>query len=252
MPDTSCDLLCVGPHTDDAEIALGGTLARLASQGRSVWICDLTRGELASNADPDERWAEARRATEALGIAGRVQLELPDGFLAAADRDQAVALVRVIRTLRPRWIATVPEPRRHPDHLATPPLVERAAFLARLVALEAGPTPGRWWPEPPPQEPAPAWIVQTVCHTCRPDERPDLLLDVSASWSAKCAALACYTSQFRRDPGRRETHINHPDFLAAITDRARQWGRRAGVEYAEALVTAAVPVCDDLPRERWR
>ena len=40
------DLLCISPHTDDAEVGLGGALRLFAERGRRVWICDLTRGEL--------------------------------------------------------------------------------------------------------------------------------------------------------------------------------------------------------------
>ena len=61
MQDTApgCDLLCISPHTDDAEIGLGGTLRLLVERGRRVVVCDLTRGELGSNATAEERWAEA-------------------------------------------------------------------------------------------------------------------------------------------------------------------------------------------------
>ena len=97
-----CDLLCVAPHTDDAEIGLGGTLRLLADRGRRVWVCDLTRGELASNATPDERWGEAAAASALLGLAGRLQLTLPDGFIADDDPGQTAAVTAVIRALRPR------------------------------------------------------------------------------------------------------------------------------------------------------
>ena len=75
------DCLCIASHTDDAELGLGGTLRLLAERGRSVWVCDLTRGELASNATPEERWVEAGAASEIVGLTGRIQLGLPDGFL---------------------------------------------------------------------------------------------------------------------------------------------------------------------------
>ncbi len=252
MTASGCDLLCICPHTDDAEIALGGWLHALSSRGRRVWVCDLTRGELASNATVDERWAEAARASEVLQLAGRVQLALPDGFLAPDRPEQAAAVIHVLRRLRPRWVVTGPEPRRHPDHLATPPLVARAVFLARLRALQPDLPEARWWPAPPAGETADQpWVVDTLAHTCLPDAAPDLLLDVSDSWEAKRRALACYASQFQRQDGRAATPINHPDFLARIDDRGRAWGRRAGVAHAEALSTAAVPVHTDLPPERW-
>ena len=251
MTTSSCDLLCICPHTDDAEIALGGTLRLLADRGRNIWVCDLTRGELASNAAPDERWAEAEKASEILGLAGRIQMNLPDGFLTAEARDQVEAVVWVLRHLRPRWVVTAPEARRHPDHLAAPQLVRRAAFLARLRALTV-PTPvTRWWPDVAPATEVGPWQVEAVGEVCSEDATPDLLFDVSASWPAKQQALACYASQFQRDPARHPTHINAPDFLARIEDRGRAWGRRAGVARAEALVLDAAPVLSDLPAERW-
>ena len=50
----SLDLLVFGPHPDDLEIGLGGTIARHTAAGMSVGLCDLTLGELGSNGTPDE------------------------------------------------------------------------------------------------------------------------------------------------------------------------------------------------------
>ena len=58
------DLLAFGPHPDDLEIGLGGTLAKHAALGHSVGLCDLTRGEMSSNGTPDERVKEAEAARQ--------------------------------------------------------------------------------------------------------------------------------------------------------------------------------------------
>lgn len=251
MSEPGCDLLCISPHTDDAEIALGGTLRLLRDRGRQVWVCDLTRGELASNADPQTRWQEALAASTELDLTGRVQLELPDGWIDPQASAQVQAVVAILRLLRPRWVVTAPAAHRHPDHLATPALVRRAAFLSRLSALTVGAPPARWWPAPPPADLAPAWIPAVLGTTCLDGLEPDLLFDVSQTWDAKQRALACYASQFRREAGRRPTAINDPDFLDRVAERGRYWGRRAGVRWAEALQVDAVPVVDDLP-DRWQ
>lgn len=248
----ACDLLVVSPHPDDAEIGLGGAMATLSARGRSVWALELTRGELGTNATPPERWQESVAAARELGLAGRAQLSLPDGFIDAADREQAAALVAVIRRLRPRWLVTAPEPRRHPDHQATPGLVGRAVFLARLAAWQPPLPDVRVHAAGPLPEPAERWEVQTVAHVTPEDGRPSLLLDVGAHWPAKLAALACYGSQLVRAEGRRATAINDPAFLERIEDRARRWGRLGGVARAEALTTTHVPVVADLPGEPWR
>jgi len=252
MTSAGVDLLCLAPHTDDAEIGLGATLRLLADRGRRVWVVDLTRGELGSNGTPDERWAEAARASALLGLAGRLQLELPDGFISPDDPVQVAATVAVIRLLRPRWLVTAPAPVRHPDHLATPRLVARAAFLSHLAAYRPGRPAGRAWRDAwPDGDPARPWRCEAVLEVCPPGQPPGLLFDVSATWEAKLAALACYGSQFDAATGRRPTLINDRAFLDEVDRWALRWGFLAGVTRAEALRTTAAPVLDDLPRERW-
>jgi bacillithiol biosynthesis deacetylase BshB1 len=246
------DLLVVSAHTDDAEIALGGSLRLLSLAGRRIWVCDLTRGELASNATPDERWAEAATASERLGLSGRLQLSLPDGFLSPEDPGQTSALVAVIRRLCPRWLAVAPESRRHPDHRALPPLAARAAFLANLATLQpAWPTARTWPRDLQLPEPAERWRPEALLETCAVGEEPSLIFDVSGTWEDKLAALACYRSQFQRGPGRRPTMLNDPAWSAEVERRGRHWGFRAGVSYGEALRGRVAPVLLDLPREVW-
>ncbi len=260
---TGVDLLCISAHTDDAEIGLGATLRLLSDAGRRVWICDLTRGELGSNASPDERWREAQQASQVLGVAGRLQLDLGDGFVTEHDRRQASSVTAVIRLLRPRWVVTAPDPHRHPDHVAVGPLVARACHLARLRAFAVQLPAACWWPEAGATENsadtasaaagelAERWEVEARLEVCPDGQVPSLLFDCSATWAAKREALACYASQFQRRPGRHRTRINDAGFLEKIERRGREWGLRAGVEYAEALRSSAAPVVTDLPRETW-
>ena len=77
--DLELDLMAVGAHPDDVEIACGGTLARLARKGYAVGIVDLTDGEPTPHSPgPDVRLAEASRAAEILGVPVRVNLNLPN------------------------------------------------------------------------------------------------------------------------------------------------------------------------------
>ncbi len=250
--DPNCDLLVISPHTDDAEIGLAGTMRLLADQGRRVWAVDLTRGELGTNATCDERWAEAGQASAALGLAGRAQLELPDGFIDSTDREQVSRVVAVIRRVKPRWIVTAPDPVRHPDHRETPALVARAAFLSRLASWHPEEPGGRLWKEGESwAAPGEIWETEAIFSVCPDDGRPAVIFDISATWPAKQQALACYASQFVRQEGRTPTWINDEAFLEKIERRARSWGRRANVELGEALCTASCPVMNDLPAERW-
>ena len=247
-----CDLLCICPHTDDAEIALGGTLALLAHKGRRVWVCDLTRGELGSNGTPEERWREAGEASTILGLTGRLQCDLPDGFIGVHDADQVGTVAAVIRRLRPRWIATAPMPNRHPDHQSIGDLVDKAAFMARLAAWTPNVSGHRTWsggailPDP-----VDRWRTEAVFHVCLDGQDADVVFDVSSFWERKLAALRAYASQFLADGGRRATMINDPAFLEQVERRARTLGFRAGVTYAEALRTTAAIQLTDLTGEAW-
>ena len=63
------DVIAVGAHPDDVEIACGGTLAKLVRQGYRVGIVDLTDGEpTPGSPGPEVRLAEAAEAAKILGV----------------------------------------------------------------------------------------------------------------------------------------------------------------------------------------
>ena len=64
------DLLAIGPHPDDVELACGGWLALAADRGQRTGVVDLTRGELATNGSVEVRASEATAAAEVLGVGG--------------------------------------------------------------------------------------------------------------------------------------------------------------------------------------
>ena len=89
----NADALFFGAHPDDIELTSGGLAALLASHGHRVVLADLTRGEAASRGTPEERAREAAEAGSRLGVAGRVNLGLPDLGLSRLDRAQLGAVV---------------------------------------------------------------------------------------------------------------------------------------------------------------
>ncbi|MFM8396828.1 MAG: PIG-L family deacetylase, partial [Pirellula sp.] len=84
--EQALDVIAVGAHPDDVEIACGGTLAALVEQGYRVGIIDLTDGEPTPHSPgPEVRLAEAAAAANVLGIHVRKTLHfsnrrLMDGF----------------------------------------------------------------------------------------------------------------------------------------------------------------------------
>jgi bacillithiol biosynthesis deacetylase BshB1 len=216
------DLLAFGPHPDDLEIGLGGTLAKHAALGHRVGLCDLTRGELASNGTPEQRIVEAEEARLVLGAAWRENLALPDRAIGSAPT-HARRVAELIRRWRPRAIALPYWQDRHPDHLAAANLLRDGLFNAKLRKYEADGDP--WQPE---------WVCFYFINDAG---TASFVVDVSDYYDIKRKALACYGSQFTRATGSAETRLNAPDFNQLIESRDAQFGALAGVRFAEGIVT---------------
>jgi bacillithiol biosynthesis deacetylase BshB1 len=225
------DLLAFGPHPDDLEIGLGGTLAKHAALGHAVGLCDLTRGEMASNGTPEERVMEAERARDVLGAAWRENLALPDRAIGSTP-DHIRRVVELIRRARPRAVAIPHWQDRHPDHEAAARVLREALFNAKLRRYDAGGSP--WQPE---------W----VCHYFINDAGPaSFVVDVSDYYEKKRQALACYVSQFAAAPSHVQTRLNSASFSQLIESRDAQFGALAGVRFAEGVFVSEPMVREHL------
>jgi len=225
------DLLAFGPHPDDLEIGLGGTLAKQAALGHAVGLCDLTRGEMSSNGTPETRLKEAETARGVLGAAWRENLALPDRGLGSSP-DHTVKVVELIRRARPRTIAVPYWHDRHPDHQSAATLLRDAIFNAKLKRYTAAGDP---------------WQPQWVCHYFINDAGPvSFVVDVSEHYDTKRRALACYASQFTRATDSAETRLNSPSFSQLIESRDAHFGALAGVRFAEGIVVTEPVVREHL------
>jgi bacillithiol biosynthesis deacetylase BshB1 len=226
------DLLVFGPHPDDLEIGMGGTIARHVTQGARVGLCDLTRGELGSNGTPDERVAEGEAARRVLGADWRENLALPDGALALTE-DHRRAIVEIVRRTRPRTVAIPHAPDRHPDHVAAHALLRRALFDSGLSRFRAAGDP---------------WRPTRICEYFINDLAvPVLVVDVTDTYETKRAALACYTTQFApAGPAAVATRLTSPLFAQLVESRDAQFGAQAGVGFAEGFVVREPIRADDL------
>jgi N-acetylglucosamine malate deacetylase 1 len=221
------DVLAIGAHPDDVELGCGGTLARLAGEGRQVGILHLTRGERGTRGTPEERLAEAERAAAALGAADLAFLDCGDGGLRRGEAEED-ALIEVLRAWRPELVLG-PAPRdRHPDHPRAHQLVEAACFYSGL-ANRGGRGSG-----------APHRPAAVFCYMQHDPFEPSFVVDVTASWQRKLAALAAYRSQLHQldsedQPARDEpvTKISTPEFALMIEGRARHFGALVGAAFGE-------------------
>jgi bacillithiol biosynthesis deacetylase BshB1 len=216
------DLLAFGPHPDDIEIGIGATLAKHASLGHRVGLCDLTAGEMGSNGTVEERLAEGETARAVLGALWRTNLRLPDRAI-GSDPIHIRRVAEVVRRARPRVVALPYWSDRHPDHVAASHLVTEAVFSAGLRRYPAE---------------GDAWKPEISCYYFINDSvTPSFVIDVSAHYETKRRALACHASQFRpAGPGAVATRLTSEGFPRLIESRDAQFGAQAGFVFAEGFV----------------
>ncbi len=191
--DVPLDVIAVGAHPDDVEIACGGTLARLVQQGYRVGIVDLTDGEPTPHSSgPAERLAEAKKAAETLGVQVRIHLELPNRRLFDTF-DARCALGKVFRRYRPRLVLGFGEktPLASPDHYQAMQITDAGVFYSRLTK----------WDEHfdgLPVHTVPAYLYYTLAFTtlAPPPGAGHLVVDISDTLETKLAAIRCYQTQF--------------------------------------------------------
>ncbi len=129
------DVIAIGAHPDDVEIAVGGTVARMVRRGLKVGLLDLTDGEPTPAGSPEIRAAEMRRAAEVLGVEWRITLDMPNRrlFDSVENRGKVAA---VLREHRPRAIICHHWDDYHPDHIEAHKLCIAARFYGKLTKTD--------------------------------------------------------------------------------------------------------------------
>ena len=219
------DVIAVGAHPDDVEIACGGTLARMVQQGLKVGIIDLTDGEpTPGSPGPEVRLAEARKAADVLGIETRVQLDLPNRRL--FDTFEArVALGKEFRKYRPRLVLGFGDktPLASPDHWQAMQITDAGIFYSRLT---------KWDDEFDglPVHTISAHLYYTLAFGSLdlPPGAGHFVSDISETLEQKLASVRCYQTQF---PPEREYVLDR------IRVYAQQQGMAAGFAAGELLVS---------------
>src|ERR1051325_11252082 len=198
------DALAVYSHPDDAELTCACTLLKLKSLGRRTGVVDVTRGEMGTRGTPEQRAEESREAAQVMRLDVRVNLEQPDGHVFVTD-EARTALVRVIRTYRPKVILTAHWDDPHPDHANTSRLVRESARLASMRRYDAGAGQG-------------AVKMPVIAHSAYSRlVVPSFVVDISEHVEEKMRAIIAHRSQFF-DPSSKEpvTRISEEGFLKQL------------------------------------
>lgn len=177
------NIAVVGPHPDDQELAMGGTIALLVAAGHNVTLVDMTTGEPTPYGDEPTRAKEAAAAAAVLGVkrisAGLKNREVQPTIEA---RHRVAA---IYRQLQPD-IIFVPYPLdAHPDHIAVHRIAEDARFDAKLTKSPIPGTPFH-----------PRRIIHYFCTHLRFNFPATFCIDISKNFDTKIKAVNCYQSQF--------------------------------------------------------
>lgn len=231
------DVLAIGAHPDDCEIMLGGTLCVLQNLSYKVGICDLCSGEAGTYGSGDIRKAELQKASAILNLDARITLDLPDGNIRNTEENR-LKLIEVIREQRPETVfGFFNQLIRHPDHYYAGLLVRECVFLAGLEKIRTAHPLHR-----------PSTLLTFKELVIR--DKPDFVVDISAHWEQKIAAIRAYASQFsladepQSDP-KRVAKIK--TFWELVESRSRMAGAMIGAPYGETFYSDAAIRLTDIP-----
>ena len=175
-------ILVIGPHPDDQELGMGGTIVKLARQGHRVHLIDMTNGEPTPRGSVETRAAEAAAAAKVMGVE-RTLLGLKNREV-VHDLESRHKLAALIRVHRPDWLFLPYPTDAHPDHVAVTRIGEDARFDAKLTK---SPIPGEPW--------HPRRIIYYFCTHLRMNFPATFCVDVSDTMDEKMRAVRCYESQ---------------------------------------------------------
>lgn len=215
------DILGIFAHPDDLELAVGGTMLKMKSLGYRTGALDVTRGEMGTRGTVEGRAKEADEAAKILRLDVRENLGLSDGHV-FVDEVSRLAMVRVLRRLKPKVILTHQLDDPHPDHDHIARLARESARLASMKNYDAE-TGGENIPVP------------MVAHNIFSRQVvPSFVVEISQFLDEKMNAIRAHRSQFH-DPNSAEpeTRLTAHGFLDELENRSRYFGSLIGVAAGE-------------------
>ncbi len=225
------NVLAIGCHPDDVEIACAGTLAKCVKRGDKVIVCHVSTGNLGHVIiPPDEltviRANEAKKAGALAGIevisAGFNDLDIYDNNKEAREK-----IIDIIRYANPDFIITHNPNDYMPDHTAVSRLVFDASFAATLPNYTNYPHVYSS-PDGEPAKLVPIYYMDTLAGV---DFVPTEFVDISEEIDLKLEMLECHESQLvwmREHDG--------IDFADMVKTCSRYRGYQCGAEYAEGFI----------------
>jgi len=211
------------PHCDDADIGIGGTIAKLSSLGCEVTYVTLTDSSKGTS-DPsitskelaEIRKKEQEEAAKVLGVKELIWLNYPDTEL-YPSLDLRKKIIEIIRKKKPEAIFTL-DPwicyEAHPDHRTTGIVVAEAFMFSGL------PNVNREQIEEGLQPHNANYIGFFIT------SKPNTFVDITDYIDKKLEAVSKHKSQVEKD---------WKIFELYIRAQGERYGKQINVKYAEAF-----------------
>lgn len=225
MIHPSGPVLVIAAHPDDEVLGCGGTIARLAAEGREVQVAILVEGLTSRDDQRDagkhaaalaDLRSTARRVSTLLGARELRTFGLPDNRLdTVAMLDIVKICESLIESIQPTVVLTHHAGDLNVDH----------RVISQAVLTATRPTAGRPVLQVIAFEVASSteWAFQCI----EPLFRPNLFVDIETTLARKIAAMKAYDGEYRPFP--------HPRSAEALDAQAKRWGSTAGLMAAEAF-----------------
>ena len=185
------NILVFSPHADDAAIFVGGTLAKLAAQGKRIYIARVTNDDfdsygLDAQATIERNRKEAAAAYAALGAVETIHMGYKSDYMMTADYDMLRCdIVELIRKIRPYTVFTFDLDMKNEsnmDHRIIGNAVHEALWVAAFDLH---------YPEQIKAGLLPYSVPETVLFSTAPTEEYEAE-DISCSIETKIKALCCH------------------------------------------------------------
>ena len=218
------NVLVVAAHPDDELLGCGGTAARLAHEGHSVYMAILGEGITSRTAKREDADASAlkglkncsQRVAELLGVKDLSLHGLPDNRF---DSLPLLDVIKVVEGLIERWRPAAIYTHHGGDLNVDHQVVSRAVLTATRPT-EDHPVHELYMFE---IASSTEWAFQQLS----PAFRPNVFVDIEKTLSLKLEGMRQYESEARKFP--------HPRSSEALTAIAERWGSVVGRKAAEAF-----------------
>lgn len=234
-------ILNIQAHPDDAECNCGGTIAKYASRGYSVYYLICTKGNrgtydraLDMNALAEIRRSETRRAAEILGVRDVYFLDEEDGFLYPGFELRG-KIMKVIRKLKPDTVMTL-DPfmpyEVHPDHRTVGMLASEAVVFAGFPLF---------YPEHLNEGIEPHFVKELYFYKTT---EPNYYEDIAEYLPKKLEACYAHISQIEMagtqvkavtNDSRSIEELGREVFRDIAVKLSEEAGRQTGIKYAESF-----------------